>query len=86
MTKLGEFVEKMQARADAWRRLFFALLAALIALNFCIRPDEAEYAGERTPGFWAAFALIGAVVMIFSLKRIAQPLLARREKEERDDA
>ena len=81
---LGRWLEKAREKAGAFRIALFLALALLVALNFLIRPREAEFPAEALPAFWAVFALVGAVVMVFVLKKIVYPLLARSEEDTND--
>ncbi len=76
---LGNWLDRAQARASAWKTALFIFLAALVALNFLIRPHESHFPAESLPGFWAAFALAAAVAMGVVLKKIVYPILARDE-------
>jgi peptidoglycan/LPS O-acetylase OafA/YrhL len=82
--RLGIWLETAKEKAGSFKILLFIVLAALVALNFIIVPREPEFAAEKLPGFWALFALIGAVVMVVVLKKIVYPLLARPEEDTHD--
>lgn len=81
---IGSWLDSAQKKAGVFRTLLFVVLAVLVLLNFVIRPHEAEFAAEAYPAFWALFALIGAIVMVFVLKKIIYPLLARQEEDSND--
>lgn len=55
-----------------------------MAANFYIHPHHAEFGLDAYPGFWAAFGLVLAMLMVFVMKKIIQPLLVRPEKESID--
>ena len=84
-TQLGKCFEIANKCTGIFRALFFFALVALIALNAVILPHEAEFGADSYPGFWAAYALAASIVMIFVLKKIVYPMLARPEKEESDE-
>lgn len=81
---LGSWLETARERAGKFKILLFVVLAALVVLNFVVMPHEPEFAAEKLPGFWALFALIGAVVMVVVLKKIVYPILARPEENAND--
>lgn len=81
---LGSWLEMARERAGAFKLLLYLVLAALVGLNFFIVPHEPEFAAEKLPGFWALFALIGAVVMVVVLKKIVYPVLAQPEEDAND--
>jgi peptidoglycan/LPS O-acetylase OafA/YrhL len=81
---LGSWLEMARERAGAFKLLLYLVLAALVGLNFFIVPHEPEFAAEKLPGFWAIFALIGAVVMVVVLKKIVYPVLAQPEEDAND--
>lgn len=78
---LGSWLDAARERAGVLRNVLYLVLAALVGLNFVIKPHEPEFASEKLPGFWALFALIGAVVMVFVLKKIVYPMLAQPEED-----
>jgi peptidoglycan/LPS O-acetylase OafA/YrhL len=81
---LGSWLETATEKEGAFKILLYVVLAALVALNFFIMPSEPEFATEKLPGFWALFALIGAVVMVLVLKKIVYPMLAQPEEDTND--
>lgn len=78
---LGAWLERARANAQAWKKALFIVLAALVALNLFITNHHPHFAGEGLPGFWAAFSLAAAVVMVVVLKKIVYPMLARPEDD-----
>jgi TRAP-type mannitol/chloroaromatic compound transport system permease small subunit len=82
---LTRWLDRARDNAGAYRIALFVVLALLVALNFAVRPPEAEFAAEALPAFWAVYALVAAIVMVFVLKKIVYPLLARPEEEDTND-
>ena len=82
--QIGRWLEAARAHAGAFRIALFLVLAALVALNFIVRPQEPEFAAEALPAFWAVYALAAAIVMVIVLKKIVFPILARREEDTND--
>jgi hypothetical protein len=81
--RLGNFLDRMRRQyVGAWKLALFVFLGAAVAVNFVIRPHEAEYVLDTLPGFWAVFGLGVAVTMVFLMKKIVQPLLVRPEKRD----
>lgn len=78
---LGAWLDQARANAQAWKKALFIVLAALVALNLFITTHHPHFAGEGLPGFWAVFALVATVVMVFVLKKIVYPMLARPEDD-----
>jgi peptidoglycan/LPS O-acetylase OafA/YrhL len=81
---LGSWLQEARERAGTFKHLLFIALAVLVGLNFLIKPPEPEFAAESLPGFWAFFALVGAVVMVIVLKKIVYPMLAQPEEDTND--
>ena len=79
--QLGSWLETARQKAGTFKNVFFLVLAALVMLNFVIVPHEPEFTGEKLPGFWALFALIGSVIMVVVLKKIVYPILAQPEED-----
>ena len=65
----------------AWKRGFWIFLGLIIGANFFIHPHHAEFGLDAYPGFWAVFGLVVAMVMVFVMKKIIQPMLARAEEK-----
>ncbi|PSH03377.1 MAG: hypothetical protein CXZ00_12510 [Acidobacteria bacterium] len=78
---LGSWLDTARERAGAFKKLLFVVLAGLVALNVFILPHEPHFAPEKIPGFWALFALICTVIMVFVLKKIVYPILAQHEED-----
>jgi antibiotic biosynthesis monooxygenase (ABM) superfamily enzyme len=78
---LGAWLDRAKSNASAWKKALYIVLAGLVALNVFITPHDPHFPGESLPGFWAAFALVAAVVMVVVLKKIVYPLLARPEDD-----
>jgi len=83
-TSLGNWLEAARNKAGAFKKLLYLVLAALVVLNFFIRPHHPHFGMEALPTFWAFFGLIGTVVMVVVLKRIIYPILARPEEDTND--
>lgn len=79
MTGLGLFLQKTRAYAALWLSAFIAFLCALLAINMFFRPVEPHFIYDVKWGFWAAFGFGAGIVMVFVMKRIIQPLIARKE-------
>jgi hypothetical protein len=72
--------------AKRLRNGMFAALALLAALNLFIHPHEPHFGLDAYPGFWAAFGLVGAVLLGRAAKGLAHTVLGRSEDyyEKRD--
>jgi peptidoglycan/LPS O-acetylase OafA/YrhL len=81
---LGSWLATAREKAGVFKILLYSVLAALVVLNFFIVPHKPEFSAEKLPGFWALFALIGAVVMVVVLKKIVYPMLAQPEEDTND--
>jgi hypothetical protein len=79
--KFGNILDQMRWKyAKAWKIGLFVFLAAIVAVNFSIRPHEAEYRFDIYPGFWAAFGLSTTVLMVWIMKKVIQPRIKRPEE------
>ncbi|HMM38096.1 MULTISPECIES: hypothetical protein [Desulfovibrio] len=79
MNGLGALFERLKAQYKAWRNFFFVVLAGLVGLNFVINTHEPHFGLDKYPGFFAGFGLIIGLVMVLVMKKIVQPLIARKE-------
>jgi hypothetical protein len=61
------------------RNGMFAVLALLVGLNLFIRPHEPHFGLDATPGFWAVFGLVVAVLLGRAAKGLAHTVLGRDE-------
>ncbi len=76
---LSQLLRRLHDRWKLLRTAFFILLAVLVGLNVFIRPHHAEFGFDTTPGFWGIFGLVIGLVMVIIMKKIIQPLIARKE-------
>jgi hypothetical protein len=76
---LGGMFDKFQANSRTWSIILFAVLAAMVVLNFGMRPPVVEYVYDAYAGFWPAFGLVVGLAMVIVMKKIVQPMIARRE-------
>jgi hypothetical protein len=72
-------LERERGRAGFWLLLYAAFLALLAFLNLFIRPGHPHFGPDGWFGFWPVFGLGVGLAMIFVMKRIVQPLIARKE-------
>ncbi len=79
MNGLGALFERLKAQYKAWRNIFFAILAVLVGLNFVLTPHHPHFGLDKYPGFFAGFGLIVGLIMVLVMKKIVQPLIARKE-------
>lgn len=75
----GAFLEKMREASGLWRMVFFAGLAVLVVLNFFIHPHHPHFGIDAYPGFWAGFGLLIGLAMVIIMKKVIQPMIARKE-------
>lgn len=76
---LGGMFDKFQENSRTWSLLLFAILAILVVLNVFMRPPFVEFVYDAYAGFWAAFGLVVGLAMVIVMKKIVQPMIARRE-------
>ena len=79
MVNLGAFFEAQQKRISFWLKVYYAALILFIGLNIFIRPHEPHFGLDGYPGFWAIFGFSVGLAMVYSMKRIIQPLIVRKE-------
>lgn len=75
----NKLIVTLRSLSGQFKLLFFAVLAALVVLNFFIGPYDPHVAWEVYPGFWAGFGFVLAVAMAFVMKRIVAPLIGAPE-------
>jgi len=87
LSPLGRRLEENRApaRASAWKKTFFALLALLALANFGLRPHEPHFGLDAQPLFWPAFGLVVGVIMVFLVKKIIQPCFLERPEDHYGD-
>lgn len=61
------------------RTAMFVCLGLLVVLNLLILPHHPHFGLEKVPGFWAAFGLIGAVLLAKLAKGAAHTFLGKPE-------
>ncbi|MDR3038446.1 MAG: hypothetical protein LBV21_04020 [Candidatus Adiutrix sp.] len=83
LTPLGRRLEenRTSARAAAWKKTLFAVLALLAGLNFFLRPAEPHFGPDAWPLFWPLFGLVTGLVMVWLVKKIIQPYLLKRPED-----
>ncbi|MTJ80809.1 MAG: hypothetical protein F8N37_07315 [Telmatospirillum sp.] len=79
MSSLGAVFERLRELHKVWRLLFVAVLVALVGLNVVIRPDEAHFGWDATPGFFAGFGLVVGGLLVLIVEKVIRPLIARKE-------
>ena len=76
---LGSFLEAQKERVPSWRKAYYGALAIFVVLNLFLRPHEPHFGLDAWPGFWAVFGFGVGMVMVYVMKRVIQPLIARHE-------
>lgn len=79
MPQLGNIVEAQRARAGFWLLVYWGLLAVFVVVNIFLRPQEPHFGLDAYPGFWPVFGFGVGLVMIWVMKKVVQPLIARDE-------
>lgn len=77
--QLGDWLELQRRNASVWRAVFFGFLGLMVVANFFIHPHHPHFGLDAYPGFFAAFGLVVAVVMVLVLKKIVAKILAAPE-------
>lgn len=75
----GRLLQRMRDRWKIWRIVFFVILGILVGINVLIHPHHAEFGIDAYPGFWGVFGLVAGLAMVIIMKKIIQPLIARKE-------
>ncbi len=82
-SSLGNWFETQRTKNLAtWKWAFIVFLVVLVVLNFFIHPHHPEYVLDKYTGFWAIFALVVSVGMVFMMKVIVQPFLVGPEEDD----
>ena len=79
MPGLRDFLLTQHAKSGQWRKLFFAVLGGLLALNIVFQPHEPHFGLDDYPFFWAVFGLGIGLAMVYVMKKIIQPRIVRKE-------
>lgn len=58
-------------------KAMYAVLAAMVVLNFFIYPYNPHFMGEKIPGFWAVFGLGVAIALARLAKGAAHTFLGK---------
>jgi antibiotic biosynthesis monooxygenase (ABM) superfamily enzyme len=80
MSFLGAWFDKARTvHVKQWKTLFLIILGLFVVVNIFVKPHHAEYGLDNIPGFWAAFGLVIALLMVFVMKKIIYPLITGPE-------
>ncbi len=84
---LRPLIDALRQRSRTLLRAGFILLVLLFlfdALPFFVDKSKAHTTAERLPGFWSAFGLAGAFLLIFTAKTLGSLGLQKPEEEDDD--
>ena len=78
-SKLGELLGNARQNPVFWKKIMYAIVVVLVALNVVIHPHHPHFPGEWLPGFWAVFSLIATIAMVRICKGAAHTFLGKKE-------
>lgn len=78
-SRLGELLGRARQNSPFFKKLMYAVLGLMIALNLFIYPHHPHFAGEWIPGFWAVFSVIAAILLVRLCKGAAHTFLGKPE-------
>ncbi|MCC5835377.1 MAG: hypothetical protein JJU20_11640 [Opitutales bacterium] len=84
---LIRIIEYLRARSQTLAKLGIVLLVCLVvldALPFVVDKSEAHTQAERLPGFWAAYGLVGCLLLTGFAKLLGKAGLQRKEESHND--
>lgn len=55
------------------------IVCVLLIITDLFLPIHGEFAWEEAPGFFAAYGLVGCIMLVLAAKYILRPLVKRRE-------
>lgn len=84
-SRLGNWLEWQTTKTGVWLKLLYAVLAALAVWGVLKESHSPHFVYDTRYIFWALFGWGFAVVMIFVLKKIVYPILAKPEDFYGDD-
>ena len=76
---LVRWIDRMRQRPHVLRAVFFGLLGLAVMYDVFAPRHGIHFAGDRVRGFWALFALVGAVVMAKGMKGLGHLWLMKPE-------
>jgi hypothetical protein len=79
MSTSGSLITRLRSLSSLFLKLYFLVLAGLLALNLSFRPHDPHFGLDANFGFWAVFGLGVGVVIIVVAGLIVQPLTLRNE-------
>ena len=74
-----ELIEYFRDRLPTVIRCCYAVLAALVVIDFFVDKHHAHTQIERIPGFWALFGFVGCVLIIILSKWFGHQGIMTRE-------
>ena len=72
-------IQYLRDRLKVLKRILYVVMAATIVFDFLIPRHEAHFWGDKIPGFWTVFGLIGCVLLIRIMKGISHAWLMKKE-------
>ncbi len=79
LSPLGQCLAKNAQNKCLWAKVFFAVLALLAVLNIFVPNHHPHFGLDAYWGFWPVFGFVVGVLMIFFVKKVVQPIIARSE-------
>lgn len=76
---MTRFLEYLRQRRKPLKRLFFALLALIVAGDFFVERHDVHFFGDRIYGFWSLFGLAVCIAMTFVCKGLSHSWLGKNE-------
>jgi hypothetical protein len=72
-------IEYLREHLKALKWILYGLLALAIVYDLLVPRHEIHFFGDKFRGFWAAFGLVGCILLIKIMKGIAHTVLMKRE-------
>jgi hypothetical protein len=78
---LGQFLEDQlrPGRPRLWRNMMLAALAVIAILGLAVKNRHPHFGYDAYPFFWPAFGLGVGLALVFTVKKIIQPVIKRPE-------
>lgn len=72
-------IQYLRDHLKTLRNGLYGLMALAIVADIFLPRHEPHFFGDKIPGFWSVFGLVGCLVLIKVMKGLAHTLLGQRE-------
>lgn len=76
---MQKLVVALYEKKELFRKIFFAILAAVVVFDIVAPRHHPHFIGDKIPGFWSVWGLVICLAMIVIWKGVAHTFLEREE-------